>query len=132
MRLNPGTSALGSFPGIPRLRKKRGLSSTCMRGSGKANRWVPRITFSVLTKKPASKRVAAVLPACLPPPGHPLRIEHEYERGGALQYLAAWDVRRGYVMGRCEPTTGIEPFGRVVPRCCRTNPIVPATAFSGL
>jgi hypothetical protein len=23
-------------------------------------------------------------------------------------------VRRGYVMGRCEPTTGIEPFGRLV------------------
>jgi hypothetical protein len=31
-----------------------------------------------------------------------------------LQYLAAWDVRRGYVMGRCEARTGIEPFGRLV------------------
>jgi hypothetical protein len=51
----------------------------------------------------------------LPPaPGRPVCLEHEYERGGALQYLAAWDVRRGYVMGRCEPTTGIEPFGRLV------------------
>jgi hypothetical protein len=47
-------------------------------------------------------------------PGRPAYIEHEYERGGALQYLAAWDVRRGDVMGRCEPTTGIEPFGRLV------------------
>lgn len=47
-------------------------------------------------------------------PGHPAYLEHEYERGGALQYLAAWDVRRGYVMGRCEPSTGIEPFGRLV------------------
>jgi hypothetical protein len=51
----------------------------------------------------------------LPPaPGRPAYIENEYERGGALQYLAAWDVRRGYVLGRCEPTTGIEPFGRLV------------------
>jgi hypothetical protein len=51
----------------------------------------------------------------LPPgPGRPLRVEHEYERGGALQYLAAWDVRRGYVFGRCERRTGIRPFGRLV------------------
>jgi hypothetical protein len=51
----------------------------------------------------------------LPPaPGRPAYIEHEYERGGALQYLAAWEVRRGYVRGRGEPTTGSEPFGRLV------------------
>src|SRR5262249_18261567 len=31
-----------------------------------------------------------------------------------LQSLAAWDVRRGIIMGRCEPSTGIEPFGRLV------------------
>jgi hypothetical protein len=53
-------------------------------------------------------------PSLRPAPGRARRIEHEYERGGALQYLAAWDVRRGVVMGRCEPATGIEPFGRLV------------------
>jgi hypothetical protein len=53
-------------------------------------------------------------PALPPAPGRPARIEHAYERGGALPYLAAWDVRRGYVMGRCEPTTGIAPVGRLV------------------
>ena len=42
------------------------------------------------------------------------RIENEYTRKGALQYLAAWDVRRGVVMGRCEPKTGIQPFGLLV------------------
>jgi hypothetical protein len=52
--------------------------------------------------------------ATLPPgPGRPRRVEHEYGRGGALQYLAAWDVQEGRVMGRCEPRTGIEPFGRL-------------------
>lgn len=51
----------------------------------------------------------------LPPgPGRARRVEAEYERGGALQYLAAWDVQEGRVMGRCEPSTGIEPFGRLV------------------
>jgi DDE superfamily endonuclease len=49
-----------------------------------------------------------------PAPGRRRRIEHEYERGGALQYLAAWDIQEGIVMGRCEATTGIEPFGRLV------------------
>jgi hypothetical protein len=51
----------------------------------------------------------------LPPGrGRPRRVEHEYQRGGALQYLAAWDVQQGVVMGRCEAKTGIEPFGRLV------------------
>lgn len=49
-----------------------------------------------------------------PRPGHPAQVEHEYERRGAVQYLAAWDVRRGLVHGRCEAQTGIAPFGRLV------------------
>ncbi len=49
-----------------------------------------------------------------PAPGRSRRVEHEYERGGALQYLAAWDIQEGIVMGRCEAATGIEPFGRLV------------------
>ena len=63
------------------------------------------------------------LPPALPSaPGRPAHVEHEYERGGALQYLAAWDVRRGYVMGRCEPTTGIAPFGRLVKQVLAEEP----------
>lgn len=49
-----------------------------------------------------------------PRPGQRRRIEAEYHRMGALQYLAAWDVRRGVVLGRCETRTGIEPFGRLM------------------
>ena len=49
-----------------------------------------------------------------PGPGEPVRIEPEYGRGGALQYLAAWDVGRGVVFGRCEAKTGIAAFGRLV------------------
>ena len=43
-----------------------------------------------------------------------MRVEHDYQRKGALAYLAAWDVHRGQVIGRCEDTTGIEPFARLV------------------
>jgi DDE superfamily endonuclease len=55
-------------------------------------------------------------------PKRPMRIEHEYGRGGALQYLAAWDVRRGRVLGRCEAKTGIKPFGRLVKQVMETEP----------
>ena len=61
-------------------------------------------------------------PSLPPGPGRPAYIEYEYERGGALQYLAAWDVHRGYVIGRCEPTTGIEPFGRLVNQVLAEEP----------
>jgi transposase len=46
------------------------------------------------------------------PPGRArrMRVEHEYERGGALTYLACWDVHHGKVVGRCEPAGGIAPF----------------------
>jgi hypothetical protein len=43
-----------------------------------------------------------------------MRIEHEYQRAGVLQYLAAWDVHRAVVFGRCEPKTGKAAFARLV------------------
>lgn len=53
-------------------------------------------------------------PSLPPRPGKAARVEHEYERAGAWAYLAALDVHRAKVFGRCEQTTGIEPFGRLV------------------
>jgi transposase len=47
-------------------------------------------------------------------PHQAMRVEHEYERAGVLQYLAAWDVHRAVVFGRCEPKTGKAAFGRLV------------------
>jgi hypothetical protein len=55
-----------------------------------------------------------------------MRVEHEYDRGGALAYLAAWDVHRARIFGRCEPTTGIEPFGRLVEQVMTTEPYASA------
>lgn len=55
-------------------------------------------------------------------PGSLLRVEHEYKRGGALQYLAAWDVHQAKLFGRLEPRTGIAPFGRLVEQVMRRSP----------
>lgn len=57
-----------------------------------------------------------------PEPGQTRRIETEYERKGALQYLAVWDVHRGIVMGRCEAKTGIQPFGRLTDQILEQEP----------
>jgi transposase len=63
------------------------------------------------------------------PPGkaRAMRVEHEYKRGGALAYLAAWDVHRGQVTGRCEATTGIAPFARLVQQVMTTEPYASAS-----
>jgi DDE superfamily endonuclease len=55
-----------------------------------------------------------------------MRIEHAYQRRGALAYLAAWDVHQARLFGRCEPTTGIRPFGRLVEQVMTTEPYAPA------
>ena len=49
-------------------------------------------------------------------------VEPEYERGGAWAYLAAWDVHRAKVFGRCEGTTCIAPFDRLVAQVMAREP----------
>lgn len=71
------------------------------------------------TSIPARVRRHGSLP---PAPRRPQRVEFEYRRGGALQYLAAWDVRRGSVTGRCEPRTGIKPFAHLVAQVMAQEP----------
>jgi len=55
-----------------------------------------------------------------------MRAGHDYDRGGALACLAAWDVHRGQVTGRCEDTTGIAPFARLAGQVMTTEPYASA------
>jgi hypothetical protein len=57
-----------------------------------------------------------------PGPGHPMRVEHEYVRGGAWAYHAAWDVHRAKVFGTCTRTTGIVPFDGLVRQVMTQEP----------
>jgi hypothetical protein len=43
-------------------------------------------------------------PSTPPGPRRAMRVEHEYERGRAWAYLAALDVHRAKLFGRCERT----------------------------
>jgi hypothetical protein len=61
-----------------------------------------------------------------PQPGEPMKVEHEYDRGGALAYVAALDVHQAKLFGRCEPKTGIAPFDRLVAQVMATPPYAEA------
>ncbi len=50
------------------------------------------------------------------------RVEHEYERKGALCYLAAWDVKHARLFDRCAPADGIEPFDQLVEQFMSVEP----------
>ncbi len=65
-------------------------------------------------------------PTLPPRPDRPLRVEYEYHRGGTVAYLAALDVFSGQVYGRVEPTTGIEPFSRLVEQVMTQAPYASA------
>ena len=54
--------------------------------------------------------------------GRHRRVEFEYERAGALAYLAAWDVQRAKVFGLCEKSTGIEAFHLLVDLVMQQEP----------
>jgi transposase len=62
------------------------------------------------------------------PPGtsRQIRVNHDYHRRGAIAYLAAYDVHRGRVFGRCEDTTGIAAFERLVEQVMTTEPYASA------
>ncbi len=60
---------------------------------------------------PARRRKHPSLPCA---PARPARIEHEYQRLGAWVYLAAWDVHRAKIFGRCAPSNGIQPFDALI------------------
>jgi hypothetical protein len=53
-------------------------------------------------------------PSSPPQPHRPMRVECEYARCGAWAYIAALDVHHARALGRCEATTGIAAFDRLV------------------
>jgi hypothetical protein len=54
--------------------------------------------------------------------GRPVRVEHEYFREGAWTYLAAWDVHRAKLFGRCEKKSGIAPTDRLMAEVMTQEP----------
>lgn len=77
-------------------------------------------------EKPSIQARARTHATTPPAPRAVMRVEHEYGRAGALVYLAAWDVHRAKLFGRCEPTSGIAPFDALVAQVMEQTPYAAA------
>lgn len=71
------------------------------------------------TSVQARRRKQPTLPGAS---GRPTRVEHEYFREGAWTYLAAWDVHRAKLFGRCEKKNGIAPTDRLMAEVMNQEP----------
>ena len=59
-------------------------------------------------------------------PGRVRRVEFEYERGGTLAYMGAYDVHRARLIGSVAPRTGIVPFMELAERVMALEPYASA------
>jgi hypothetical protein len=110
------------FPRDPQFAEKAEVVLDLYAGLWQGQRLGPKDHLLSADEKTSIQARIRRHPSLAPAPRRPRRVEPEYRRGGALQYLAAWDVRRGSVMGRCEPKTGIVPFGRLVAQVMEREP----------
>jgi transposase len=102
------------FPRAPDFAAKAGVILDLYQGFYQGRPLGPGDRILSFDAKPsiqARGRVRATLPAS---PGRPVRVEHEYERHGALALLAGLDVRTGQVFASTPGTTGIGPFMTLV------------------
>lgn len=94
-----------------------------MRGAGRARRCARTSSSSAPTRRPASRRACVPTRACRRSlASRCVSSTSTLARGGAWAYLAALDVHRAKVFGRCEATTGIAPFERLVDQVMRQPP----------
>jgi len=76
--------------------------------------------------KPSIQARRRCCPTRAPARGRPGRVEHEYERRGALALLAALDVRTGKVSAATSATTGITPFMDLIGQVMNAEPYASA------
>jgi DDE superfamily endonuclease len=102
------------FPRDPDFLEKAGRVLDLYQGRWEGKLLEPGDFVICADAKPSIQARRRLHESAPPAPGRGQRVEHEYERMGAVCYLDAWDVRRGGVIGRSEPKGGILPFDRLV------------------
>jgi hypothetical protein len=120
--IRPWTHRSWIFPRDPAFAEKAGRVLDLYEGlwEGKPLR---SCDFVISTDEKTSIQARRRCHPTLPPASHrSVRVEHEYVRRGAWAYLAAWDVHRARIFGRCERKTGIAPFGRLLHQVMRQEP----------
>ena len=114
------------FPRDPCFERKAGLVLDLYQGRPQGEQLRPDKHVVWADEKTSIQARARIHEGSPPASGRVVRVEHEYERRGALAYFAAWDVHRAQVYGRCEQRTGIEPFGRLVEQIMSQEPYASA------
>jgi len=61
-----------------------------------------------------------------PGPGQVAQVEFEYDRGGTVAYMGAYDVHHARLIGTVAPKTGIVPFMELVAKVMTTEPYASA------
>jgi hypothetical protein len=110
------------FPRDPKFAEKAGRILDLYQGRWEGELLHPGDYVVCADEKPsiqARHRCHSTLPATA---GGGLLVEHEYERKGALCYLAAWDVRRARIFDRCAAKDGIVPFDALVEQFMSAEP----------
>ena len=110
------------FPRDPRFAEKAGPILELYAGAWEDRPLGPKDYVLSMDEKTSIQARGRKHDEMPPEPEQTRRIEAEYKRNGALQYLAAWDVHRGMIMGRCEKKTGIKPFGHLVDQVLEHEP----------
>jgi transposase len=98
------------FPRDPDFAAKATVILDLYQGSYQGQPLRPGDRIVSVDAKPSIQARVRCHATCPPGPGRPARVEHEYDRAGALALLAALDVRTGKVFASCPQTTGIAPF----------------------
>jgi len=98
------------FPRDPQFTAKATVVLDLYQGYYQGEPLGPDDRVLCIDAKPSIQARARCHPSTPPEPGQVMRVEHEYQRTGALALLAALDVHTGKVTATTPPTTGITPF----------------------
>jgi transposase len=114
------------FPRDPGFAAKATVILDLYQGYYQGTRLRPGDQVVCVDAKPSIQARARCHATAPPGRGRPARVEHEYERAGALALLAALDVRTGKVFASCPPGTGIAPFMTLIGQVMSHEPYASA------
>jgi len=97
-------------PRDPDFAAKATIILDLYQGYYQGQRLAPGDRILSVDAKPSIQARGRCRPASPAGPGRPVRVEHEYQRNGALALLAALDVHTGKVSAATPTATGIAPF----------------------
>jgi transposase len=111
------------FPRDPDFAARASVILDLYQGYYQGRRLAPGDRILSVDAKPSIQARARCHPASPPARGQPARVEHEYDRAGALALLTVLDVHTGAVPAAATPpATGIAPFMDVMGQVMAQEP----------